>query len=372
MPLHIIILSFFFGFTGISSSDSKGDSSTELSKQLCSAENFTPSKWQTLGRMDANNPPHCPLVGEYTGIIPDAEGLCAKSYADCNNPEVMFYTVFNCNNATEIYEEREYRCFGQWRELETGLVYTYTERRDILGQECFVGVDVDQDKSIVTEAGSNCERGHQPRKYGMTLQRQAKCPTNSIHGSSMKSLQNSGAFETKNNGLNQKFKYIEDKILRDSNDEGSDSYYDNRPVSPRLSTVHGVVIDSNFNSNNDQDTLGVRELEQVLDKIERQEEERYYESEMNTNSDSKHHNSKYGRDHKKHRKHGHRHGGSSGSDHNNSGEYDQDIFSNEIPESPSSSKDDSSAGKPVASIRSGLFTTIVCLLCCIQQAAYHL
>ena len=26
------------------------------------------------------------------------------------------------------------------------------------------------------QAGANCERGHQPRKYGMTLERQSKCP----------------------------------------------------------------------------------------------------------------------------------------------------------------------------------------------------
>ena len=102
----------------------------------------------------------------------------------CDNPlmfvilflQAMFYTVFNCNNASEVYEEREYRCFGQWTEPETGLVYTYTERRDIQGHECFVGVDIDDDRSIVTEAGANCERGHQPRKYGMTLERQSKCP----------------------------------------------------------------------------------------------------------------------------------------------------------------------------------------------------
>ena len=122
------------------------------------------------------DPPHCPLVGEYTGVLPDAEGLCAKSYADCNNPEVMFYTVFNCHNHSEIYEEREYRCFGQWE--ENGLVYTYTERRDIPGNECFVGVTIDEDRNIVTEAGQNCERGHQPEKYGMTLHRQAKCSNN--------------------------------------------------------------------------------------------------------------------------------------------------------------------------------------------------
>ena len=112
-------------------------------------------------------------MGEYTGVVPDAEGLCAKSYTDCNNPEVMFYTVFNCHNNTEVFEEREYRCFGQW--MEDGLVYTYTQRKDIPGNECFVGKTIDDDRNIIAEAGQNCERGHQPEKYGMTLHRQAKC-----------------------------------------------------------------------------------------------------------------------------------------------------------------------------------------------------
>ena len=72
---------------------------------LCAVENFSPSKWLTLGRDMAavEERPHCPLVGEYTGVIPDADdGLCARSYTDCNNPEVMFYTVYSCHNQTEV------------------------------------------------------------------------------------------------------------------------------------------------------------------------------------------------------------------------------------------------------------------------------
>ncbi len=138
-------------------------------------DNFSPSKWLTLGRSWMEERPHCPLVGEYTGVVPDAEGLCARSYTDCNNPEVMFYTVFNCHNRTEVFEEREYRCFGQWEDPADGLVYTYTQRWDIPGNECFVGRTVDDDRKIIAEAGQNCERGHEPDKYGMTLHRQAKC-----------------------------------------------------------------------------------------------------------------------------------------------------------------------------------------------------
>lgn len=44
----------------------------------------------------------CPITGEYNGFIPDAIGLCAKLSSDCANPEVMYYTVSDCN--TEVYE----------------------------------------------------------------------------------------------------------------------------------------------------------------------------------------------------------------------------------------------------------------------------
>ena len=46
----------------------------------------------------------CPVAGEYNGVIPDATMLCAKLYSDCNNPEIMFYTVFSCGNNSLVYE----------------------------------------------------------------------------------------------------------------------------------------------------------------------------------------------------------------------------------------------------------------------------
>ena len=50
-----------------------------------------------------------------------------------------------------MFEEREYRCFGQWEEEETGLVYTYTDRRDVPGSECFVGKTIDGDRNVIAE-----------------------------------------------------------------------------------------------------------------------------------------------------------------------------------------------------------------------------
>jgi hypothetical protein len=46
----------------------------------------------------------CPITGEYLGTIPDIDGLCAKLYSDCNNPEIMFFTVFDCHMPTDVFE----------------------------------------------------------------------------------------------------------------------------------------------------------------------------------------------------------------------------------------------------------------------------
>ncbi|XP_059091334.1 uncharacterized protein LOC131886899 [Tigriopus californicus] len=114
------------------------DTSDSHDESLCSDENFPNESWVTQGRTEVVDPTPYPIIGEYTGVIPDTDGLCAKLYSDCNNPEIMFYTIFNCFNRSEVFEEREYRCLGEWR--EDGLIYTYTERRDMIGYECFVGL----------------------------------------------------------------------------------------------------------------------------------------------------------------------------------------------------------------------------------------
>ena len=76
---------------------------------LCGHENFQERTWTTQGRVDIVEKAPYMFTGEYTGVIPDTEGLCAKLYSDCNNPEIMFYTIFNCFNRTEVFEEREYQ-----------------------------------------------------------------------------------------------------------------------------------------------------------------------------------------------------------------------------------------------------------------------
>ena len=86
----------------------------------------------------------CPLQGEYSGALPDAEGLCARSVTACGRPDLMYQVinlscpsptyltlphVYNCENRTEVYEDRSYRCYGVFS--EAGLVYTVVQRLDL-------------------------------------------------------------------------------------------------------------------------------------------------------------------------------------------------------------------------------------------------
>ena len=75
-----------------------------------------------------------------------------------------------------FFAEREYRCLGQWKEDD--LIYTYTERRDLIGYECFVGLITKKGDIFLKEAGNNCERGQEPLKYGMRLTQVSKCYSN--------------------------------------------------------------------------------------------------------------------------------------------------------------------------------------------------
>ncbi|KAJ6634781.1 hypothetical protein Bhyg_13360 [Pseudolycoriella hygida] len=155
-------------------------SGTNSSSIICDDMYFDDSRWVTQARLDHNQVMSpCPVNGEFTGVIPDAINLCAKLSSECHSPDNMHYEVSSCNYEDEVYEEREYRCLGQWE--EKGLVYTYTQRRDVGTYECFVG-GIKSDKTIfIKEAGEHCQRHVNPYKYGMELNKVAFCkdtPTN--------------------------------------------------------------------------------------------------------------------------------------------------------------------------------------------------
>jgi hypothetical protein len=140
----------------------KIDSGVDL--RLCSEENLAKFPWVTVAKEAVLTP--CPLSGSFTGVVPDAEGLCARSSTSCSRPDLMEYQVYSCENTTEVYEDRLYQCFGQFQ--DGGLVYTLTKRLDIPMQECFVGTTVGPAHYIM-EAGAHCQRGKQPAEHGMVM-----------------------------------------------------------------------------------------------------------------------------------------------------------------------------------------------------------
>ncbi|GAB0096103.1 uncharacterized protein DMENIID0001_115700 [Sergentomyia squamirostris] len=142
-------------------------------EHLCSDENFDGSRWITQSRETTHvHYTQCPVSGEFTGYIPDAEGLCAKLSSDCKSQNILYYEVSACETG-EVYEEREYQCLGQWE--ENGLLYAFTYRRDINIFECFVGAMMAEKTIFIKEAGENCQRNLNPHRYGMELNKIGYC-----------------------------------------------------------------------------------------------------------------------------------------------------------------------------------------------------
>ncbi|KAH9389014.1 hypothetical protein TYRP_008366 [Tyrophagus putrescentiae] len=152
-------------------------SSTVMNEKLCDDRNFISNNWITEGKekIVAQSTP-CPIMGDYTGEVPGSSGLCAKVASDCNNPDIMFHSVSSCENRSHVYEEREYRCLGNWE--EDGVLYTFTQRRDMPGYQCFAGkIYKNGDEAHIKEAGEHsCVRGEDPLVFGMKIIKQASCP----------------------------------------------------------------------------------------------------------------------------------------------------------------------------------------------------
>jgi len=134
-------------------------------QRLCDPDHFLDKQWLTLGKAKMRT--SCPLVGEFSGALPDAEGLCARSVTSCERADQMNYQVYNCENITEVYEDRSYYCYGAFE--ENGLVYTVVKRLDLPYHECFVGTNLDKGRSMITEAGTSCGRNKEPGTSGMLL-----------------------------------------------------------------------------------------------------------------------------------------------------------------------------------------------------------
>lgn len=127
----------------------------------------------------------CPVSGLYTGNIPDETSLCAKLSSDCESPEVMYYSVMDCETQ-QVFEDRQYRCLGQWE--ESNFVYTYTQRTDASAHECFVGSIVSNHEIYIIEAGEHCNRRMDPLSFGMKLVRQGSCTSGNTTKTSIHTL----------------------------------------------------------------------------------------------------------------------------------------------------------------------------------------
>eukprot|EP00095_Tigriopus_kingsejongensis_P012515 maker-scaffold455_size166772-snap-gene-0.31 protein:Tk12515 transcript:maker-scaffold455_size166772-snap-gene-0.31-mRNA-1 annotation:"hypothetical protein L798_09419" len=147
--------------------------STIPSSDLCDNDHFLQRTWRTQAKKDFLMLSSCPIAGDYNGILPDNPNFCAKLSSDCNNPDVMFYSVSSCDTQHQILEDREYQCLGQWE--EDGLLFTYTKRRDVPGYECFIG-SVDPTGGIyLIEGGVDCRRGLRVAAFGMKLTQRSNC-----------------------------------------------------------------------------------------------------------------------------------------------------------------------------------------------------
>ncbi|XP_055383894.1 putative uncharacterized protein DDB_G0282133 [Condylostylus longicornis] len=188
--------------------------------KICNEENFNMDHWITQSREDDNYKfSACPINGIYHGIIPDAPNLCAKLISNCKSKDVMFYEVYSCD-FHEIYEERKYRCLGQWKDDK--FVYTYTKRLDVLTYECFIGAQINHDIIFIKEAGEHCSRLIDPLKHGMELNKIGYCSNNTELNSDHNKYDNKYPGIIINVTLNDNFPSI---LTTNTDDKEQQNYY---------------------------------------------------------------------------------------------------------------------------------------------------
>lgn len=83
-------------------------------ESICSDEHFDKSHVMTQARLDSTfelSP--CPIDGEFVGLIPDAEDLCARLWSDCDANDTMNYQVSFCGH-DEIFDGEFSFSFGHF------------------------------------------------------------------------------------------------------------------------------------------------------------------------------------------------------------------------------------------------------------------
>lgn len=74
-------------------------------ESICSDQYFDKAQFLTQVRLDsAFEMSPCPIDGEFVGLIPDAEDLCARLWSDCSQNDTMNYQVSFCGNTDEIFD----------------------------------------------------------------------------------------------------------------------------------------------------------------------------------------------------------------------------------------------------------------------------
>ena len=82
------------------------DSDADSEDNICADKYFDETRWLTQGRLDHSlTMSPCPVNGEFTGFVPDAEGLCAKLSSECQSKDIMYYQVSACDY-DEVFEGR--------------------------------------------------------------------------------------------------------------------------------------------------------------------------------------------------------------------------------------------------------------------------
>lgn len=73
-------------------------------ESICRDQYFDKAHFITQARLDsAFELSSCPIDGEFIGLIPDAEDLCASLWSDCEKTDAMNYQVSICGH-DEIYD----------------------------------------------------------------------------------------------------------------------------------------------------------------------------------------------------------------------------------------------------------------------------
>lgn len=99
---------------------------TDPDDNICEDKYFDETRWLTQGRLDHSlTVSPCPVSGEFTGLLPDAQGLCAKLSSECQSPDIMYYQVSACEY-DEVIEGTFYFLIFEFKNANTAIDYFLT------------------------------------------------------------------------------------------------------------------------------------------------------------------------------------------------------------------------------------------------------